>query len=206
MKSLIDSVESKYRKPQVVDVRSGDTVRVSQKIQEGDKTRTQVFEGMVIRTDKKNSLMNRITVRRIASGVGVEKSFLLHSPLVQKVEVVKRSKVRRNYLSYMRGRAGKSARLVGTEFDSEAVNTIEQQQEETEIVPGEPEDKPKDADSDTEESKPESKEDKVEETDKKPESKPEDKPKEGTEAKAEDNQPADSKEAAKDNKVAKDKP
>jgi len=68
--------------------------------------------------------VSRITVRRIASGVGVEKSFLLHSPLVLKVEVTKRSKVRRNYLSYMRERTGKSARLTGVEFDRDAVNTV----------------------------------------------------------------------------------
>lgn len=141
MQDLVSKIESKYKKPQVVDVHSGDIVRVHQKIQEGDKTRTQVFEGMVIRTDRKNSLTSRITVRRIASGVGVEKSFLMHSPLVQKVEVTKRSKVRRNNLSYMRGRAGKSARLVGTKFDKETVNTIEEQMAEAEVVPGEPDSK-----------------------------------------------------------------
>lgn len=118
------------RKPQVVAVRSGDTVRVHQRIEEGGKSRVQVFEGLVIRTDRKNSLTSRITVRRIASGVGVEKSFLLHSPLVEKIEVIKRSKVRRNNLSYMRGRAGKAARLSGIAFDKEAVNTIEKQQDE----------------------------------------------------------------------------
>ena len=68
--------------------------------------------------------MSRITVRRIASGVGVEKSFLLHSPLVVKVEVTKRSKVRRNYLTYMRQRTGKSARLSGVDFDARAVNEL----------------------------------------------------------------------------------
>ena len=138
MQDLINSVQSKYRKHQVVDVRSGDIVRVHQKITEGDKTRIQVFEGLVIRTAKKGSLTSTIVVRRIASGVGVEKSFLLHSPLVEKVEVTKRSKVRRNNLSYMRARSGKSARLAGLDFDKEAVNTIEKQQDEAEVVPGEP--------------------------------------------------------------------
>lgn len=139
MQDLINSVQSKYRKHQVVDVRSGDIVRVHQKITEGDKTRIQVFEGLVIRTAKKGSLTSTIVVRRIASGVGVEKSFLLHSPLIEKVEVVKRSKVRRNNLSYMRSRSGKSARLAGLDFDKEAVNTIEEQQDAAEVVPGEPE-------------------------------------------------------------------
>src|SRR5690606_37647049 len=81
-------------------------------------------QGLVIRTDRKGTHTSRITVRRIASGIGVEKSFLLHSPLVLKVEVTKRSKVRRNYLSYMRERTGKSARLTGMDFDRQAVNTV----------------------------------------------------------------------------------
>jgi large subunit ribosomal protein L19 len=126
MHQTIQKVESNYRKKQVVDVRSGDTVRVHQKIKEGNKERVQVFEGFVIRTDRKNSLTSRITVRRIASGVGVEKSFMLHSPLVTKVEVVKRAKVRRKNLSYMRSRSGKSARLAGVDFDKDAVNTLDE--------------------------------------------------------------------------------
>ncbi len=124
MQSVIQKVEEKFKKGGVVDVKSGDTVKVHQKIREGNKERVQVFQGLVIRTDRKGSVTNRITVRRIASGVGVEKSFLLHSPLVLKVEVVKRSKVRRNYLSYMRERTGKSARLTSVEFDRQAVNTV----------------------------------------------------------------------------------
>lgn len=122
MFSLIKEVEQASMKGKVVDVRSGDTVRVHQKIREGNKERVQVFEGVVIRTSRKNSLTNTIAVRRIASGVGVEKTFLLHSPLVTKVEVMKRSKVRRNYLSYLRTRSGKSARLTGVNFDRKSVN------------------------------------------------------------------------------------
>ncbi len=124
MFELIQKVNQQHMKKKVVDVRSGDTVRVSQKIKEGTKERTQVFEGVVIRCDRKASLTSRITVRKVTSGVGVEKSFLLHSPLVLKVEVTKRSKVRRNYLSYLRTRAGKSARLAGVNFDREAVNDV----------------------------------------------------------------------------------
>lgn len=124
MQSVIQKVEAKYKKPRVVDVRPGDTVRVHQKIREGGKERLQVFQGLVIRVSRKNSLTSRITVRRAASGVGVEKSFLLHSPLVVKVEITKRSRVRRNYLTYMRQRAGKSARLSGVRFDSESVNAL----------------------------------------------------------------------------------
>ena len=123
MSDLVKEISDAQKKPAVVDVRSGDTVRVYQKIQEGNKSRIQMFEGVVIRTDRKNSATSRITVRRIASGVGVEKSYLLHSPLVEKVEVIKRSKVRRNYLSYLRNRFGKSARLTGKAFDK-SINDI----------------------------------------------------------------------------------
>src|ERR1700733_14102242 len=124
MESIVKKIEQQYKKSAVVDVRSGDTVKVHQKIREGNKERVQIFQGMVIATDGKGSHTSRITVRRIASGVGVEKSFLMHSPLVLKVEVTKRSKVRRNYLTYMRARTGKSARLTGVDFDREAVNTV----------------------------------------------------------------------------------
>lgn len=130
MQSVIQKIEEKYKKHQVVDVRSGDTVRVHQKIKEGSKERIQVFEGLVIRTDRKNSHTALITVRRASGGIGVEKSYLLHSPLVVKVEVVKRSKVRRNYLTYMRNLTGKSARLTGVDFDKEAVNKIEEKPDE----------------------------------------------------------------------------
>ena len=123
---LINKVNQEQKKHAVVDARSGDTVRVHQKIKEGAKERIQVFEGVIIRTDNKKSHTSRITVRKIASGVGVEKSFLLHSPLVEKVEIVRRAKVRRNFLSYLRNRSGKSARLTAVGFDREAVNKLEE--------------------------------------------------------------------------------
>ena len=121
---LIKRVNEAQKKAAVVDAKSGDTVRVHQKIKEGTKERIQIFEGVVIRVDRANSHTARITVRKIASGVGVEKSFLLHSPLVEKVEITRRSKVRRNYLSYLRERSGKSARLKSVNFDREGVNDI----------------------------------------------------------------------------------
>lgn len=124
MESIVKKFENQFKKGAVVDVKSGDTVKVHQKIKEGNKERVQIFQGLVIRTDRKGSHTSRITVRRIASGVGVEKSFLLHSPLVLKVEVTKRSKVRRNYLTYMRKLTGKSARLTGRDFDRSAVNDV----------------------------------------------------------------------------------
>jgi large subunit ribosomal protein L19 len=124
--SVIKAIEEKYKKFDVIDVKSGDTVKVHQKIKEGNKERIQVFEGLVIRVDRKGSHTSSITVRRIASGIGVEKTYLLHSPLVVKVEVTKRSKVRRNYLTYMRARTGKSARLASVAFDREGVNTVKE--------------------------------------------------------------------------------
>ncbi len=122
--ALIQKVNDEQKKSAVVDARSGDTVRVHQQIKEGAKERVQIFEGVVIRTDNKNSHTSRITVRKVASGIGVEKSFLVHSPLVLKIEVVRRAKVRRNYLSFLRNRAGKSARLTAVNFDREGINNI----------------------------------------------------------------------------------
>ena len=129
--SILKKIGDEQKKKAVVDVRSGDTVKVTQRIKEGDKSRLQVFEGVVIRADRKESHTARITVRKIASGVGVEKSFLLHSPLVEKIEITKRSKVRRNNLSYLRDRSGKSARLANKDFDRVAANDI--------TIPGEDE-------------------------------------------------------------------
>ena len=123
MNNPVKAISDAQKKPQVVDVRTGDTVRVYQKIKEGGKTRVQMFEGVVIRTDRKDSLDSRITVRKIASGIGVEKSYLLHSPLIEKVEVIKRGKVRRKYLTFLRKRSGKSARLFGKDFDK-SINDI----------------------------------------------------------------------------------
>lgn len=130
--TTVGMIEDQYKKSQVVAVRSGDTVRVHQKIREGNKERIQIFQGLVIRADRKDSHTSRITVRKIASGIGVEKSFLMHSPLVLKVEVIKRSKVRRNYLSYMRELTGKATRLSGVDFDKELVNSVHDEKAEAE--------------------------------------------------------------------------
>ena len=132
---LLKKVGESQKKKAVIDVRSGDTVRVSQKIKEGDKFRIQVFEGTVIRIDRKQSHTERIVVRKIASGVGVEKSFLMHSPLVEKVEIVRRGKVRRNNLRYLRDRSGKSARLVNKDFDRKAANELNAGEEPVEAEP-----------------------------------------------------------------------
>ena len=132
MKSVVEQVTDKQKKKAVVEVHSGDTVRVHQKVVEGGKERVQIFEGTVIRVSRKNSLTYTFSVRRVASGVGVEKTFLIHSPNVLKVEVTKRSKVRRNRLNYMRLLRGKSTRLSGVDFDKEAVNAVVDERAEAE--------------------------------------------------------------------------
>ncbi len=96
--------------PDVPDFGPGDTVRVHAKVVEGDRERVQVFEGVVIRKRKSGSSSN-FTVRRIAHDVGVERSFPLYSPRLEKVEVVRKGKVRRAKLYYLRGRTGRAARI-----------------------------------------------------------------------------------------------
>ena len=132
--SILKQIGDKKKKKALVDVRSGDTVRVTQKIKEGGKFRLQTFEGVVIRVDRKESHTARIVVRKVTSGVGVEKSYLIHSPLVEKIEITKRSKVRRNNLLYLRERSGKSARLAGRDFDRAAVNDVTIEEAEVEVV------------------------------------------------------------------------
>lgn len=88
----------------------GDTVKVHVKIKEGNRERVQIFEGFVLKRQN-GGIGETFTVRRIASGVGVEKTFPIHSPLVEKIEVVRRGKIRRARLHYMRQRTGKSAKI-----------------------------------------------------------------------------------------------
>lgn len=121
----IRQLEKTYRKPALPAVQTGDSVRLHHLIKEGNKQRIQVFEGVVIRRHRMNELTACITIRRIASGVGVEKTFLLHSPNVAKLEIMRRAKVRRNFLSYLRQRRGKSARLKEVAFDKAAANFVE---------------------------------------------------------------------------------
>lgn len=126
--SILKQIGDAQKKKNVVDVRSGDTVKVTQKIKEGEKFRLQTFEGVVIRADRKESHTARIVVRKVTSGVGVEKSYLIHSPLVEKIEITRRSKVRRNNLKYLRDRSGKSARLVSKDFDRAAANDVSEKE------------------------------------------------------------------------------
>ncbi len=131
---LIQQLEKTYRKSALPQVQTGDTVRVHQLIKEGAKQRIQVFEGVVIRTHRMNELTACITVRRIASNVGVEKTFLLHSPNVSKVEILRRAKVRRKFLSFLRDRRGKSARLKEITFDKAAANDVTAPEAEAEVI------------------------------------------------------------------------
>ena len=106
---IIKSIEHEQLKNKVPDIRVGNTVRVHQRIKEGNRQRIQVFEGIVIK--KQNGGLNEtFTVRRVAYGVGVEKTFLLHSPLIEKVETVRVGKARRAKLYYLRDRVGKAAK------------------------------------------------------------------------------------------------
>jgi large subunit ribosomal protein L19 len=121
---LITRLEQTYRKPALPQLQTGDTVRVHQLIKEGAKQRIQVFEGVLIRRHRMNELTACITVRRIASGVGVEKTFLLHSPNISQIEILRRAKVRRNFLSFLRRRRGKSARLKEVSFVKALANDV----------------------------------------------------------------------------------
>ena len=102
-------VELKQR-PGIKPFHPGDTVRVSAKVVEGDRERTQTFEGVVIRSRRAGASSN-FTVRRISHGVGVERTFLIHSPRLEKVEVLRAGRVRRAKLYYLRGLTGKAARI-----------------------------------------------------------------------------------------------
>ena len=110
--NIVDQLEAGQSKAELPAIRPGETVRVHVKVIEGEKERTQVFEGIVIGMAGSGNRAN-FTVRKISYGVGVERIFPLHSPRIDKVEVVARGKVRRAKLYFLRDRSGKAARLVG---------------------------------------------------------------------------------------------
>ena len=107
---VLSSVTNEYMKSDIPAFNVGDTVKVHVKIKEGNRERIQIFEGFVLKRQG-GGIGETFTVRRIASGVGVEKTFPIHSPLVEKIEVVRRGKIRRARLHYMRQRTGKSAKI-----------------------------------------------------------------------------------------------
>ena len=110
MNDIIRSIEAAELKQEVADFRVGDTVRVHAKIKEGNRERIQIYEGIVL---KRQGGSNRetFTVRKFSNGVGVEKTWPLHSPFVEKIEVVRKGKVRRAKLFYLRDRVGKAAKV-----------------------------------------------------------------------------------------------
>ena len=108
--NVIDLIQKEQEKPSVPDFRPGDTVKVYSKVVEGGKERIQRFEGTVT-VRKGGGSAESVTVRRVAHGVGVEKSFLLHSPRVDRIEVSKRGIVRRSRLYYLSDKIGKAARI-----------------------------------------------------------------------------------------------
>ena len=107
---LVKALNSQYMKEELPEVRVGDTVRVHVRIKEGSRERIQVFEGTVI-ARKHGGITETITVRRVSYGVGCEKVFPVHSPSIVKVETVRRGKVRRAKLYYLRDRLGKAAKV-----------------------------------------------------------------------------------------------
>ncbi|MBX5483492.1 MAG: 50S ribosomal protein L19 [Myxococcaceae bacterium] len=109
-RSLLEYVENKFIRQDVADFRTGDTVRVHWKVREGDKERTQPFEGIVIRKTRGQNRAT-FTVRKMSYGVGVERIFPLHSPRYEKIEVISRGKVNRNRLFYLRKLRGKASRV-----------------------------------------------------------------------------------------------
>ena len=110
MNEIITKIEDAQLKSNVDDFRVGDTVRVHGKIKEGNRERIQIFEGVVLKRQG-GGARETFTVRKSSNGVGVEKTWPVHSPNVEKVEVVRHGKVRRAKLNYLRGRQGKSAKL-----------------------------------------------------------------------------------------------
>ena len=107
---FVNDVTNNHLKTDIPFFRTGSTVRVHVKIKEGDKSRIQVFEGLVI-ARQGGGISEMFTVRKISNQIGVERTFPLHSPIIDKIEVIRHGKVRRNKLYYLRGRSGKAARI-----------------------------------------------------------------------------------------------
>ena len=124
---IIKSIEHEHLKEKIPVLKVGNTVRVHQRIKEGNRERIQVFEGIIIKKQG-GGLNATFTVRRIASGVGVEKTFLIHSPLVEKVELVRVGKARRARLFYLRDRVGKAAKtkeMIGARIENREITVKE---------------------------------------------------------------------------------
>ncbi|TSC56917.1 MAG: large subunit ribosomal protein L19 [Parcubacteria group bacterium Greene0714_21] len=116
MTTKLETFKQQYLRKDLLEVRPGDIVRVHQKVKETDKERIQVFEGLVLAAKHGKGIQGTITVRKVAEGVGVERIFPLHSPLIEKIELVKHAKVRRAKLFYLRTAKGKRAKLKAKEL------------------------------------------------------------------------------------------
>ena len=112
--NILDQVTQDYKKDDIPEFKVGDTLRVHVKIIEGQRERIQVFEGYVLKRQH-GGINETFTVRKLSNGIGVEKTFPLHSPKIEKIEVVRKGKVRRAKLNYMRQRTGKAARIKSAE-------------------------------------------------------------------------------------------
>nr|YP_009297858.1 ribosomal protein L19 [Kumanoa americana]AOM67592.1 ribosomal protein L19 [Kumanoa americana] len=108
--SIISQVEQKYTKSNLPEIKIGDTVKIGSLIQEGNKERIQYTEGVII-AKHNNHLNTTINVRKIVQGVGVERIYLLHSPRIKSIDIIRHSKIRRAKLFYLRNRSGKATRL-----------------------------------------------------------------------------------------------
>ena len=108
--NIIENIEKEQMRVDIPDFKPGDTVRVHARIKEGEKERVQIFQGLVIRK-RKGKTGATFTVRKVSYGIGVERIFPLHSPTIDKIEIITRGKVRRGRLYYMRGLKGKAARI-----------------------------------------------------------------------------------------------
>ena len=149
MSKLIEQF-NKAQLKDLPEIRSGDTIKVHQKVKEGDKERIQIFEGVVIAKKHGKGISATMTVRKVVGGVGVERIFPIHSPSIDKIEVVRHGKVRRAKLYYLREAKGKKARLKNKEF-TEAIATepaeivtpeetaVEEKKEEAPVVENEQE-------------------------------------------------------------------
>lgn len=109
-KDIIKEIEAAQLRDDLTDFRVGDTIKVYAKVKEGNRERVQVYEGTVLKRQGGSS-RETFTVRKISNGVGVEKTWPLHSPIIEKIEVVRRGKVRRAKLNYLRDRVGKAAKV-----------------------------------------------------------------------------------------------
>lgn len=107
---ILTSIQKKQLKADIPNFGPGDTVIVHNRITEGSKTRIQKFEGVILRR-RGSGLSETFMIRKVSNGIWVEETLQIHSPLVEKIEVIRRGKVRRAYISFLRGRAGKSARI-----------------------------------------------------------------------------------------------